>query len=70
MLSNACLVQQDDEEMLVPHPELVEGPQPLEGPQLLEGPQPMEGFLLFISMLMWIEISVAGNYYDFVIDVM
>lgn len=40
-----CVVQQDDEEMLVPHPELVEGPQPLEGPQLLEGPQPMEGFV-------------------------
>lgn len=30
--------QQEDEEMLVPHADLVEGPQPL-----VEGPQPMEG---------------------------
>ncbi|XP_012835827.1 PREDICTED: ubiquitin carboxyl-terminal hydrolase 12-like [Erythranthe guttata] len=35
---------QEDDEMLVPHSDLVEGPQPLvEGPQpLVEGPQPME----------------------------
>ncbi|KAL8036479.1 hypothetical protein ABFS82_12G158700 [Erythranthe guttata] len=34
----------EDDEMLVPHSDLVEGPQPLvEGPQpLVEGPQPME----------------------------
>lgn len=34
----AQLQQQEDEEMLVPHSDLVEGPQPL-----VHGPQPMEG---------------------------
>lgn len=34
----SVLQQQEDEEMLVPHSDLVEGPQPL-----VEGPQPMEG---------------------------
>ncbi|KAL6997868.1 CSN-associated deubiquitinating enzyme Ubp12, partial [Sarracenia purpurea var. burkii] len=29
-------LDQEDEEMLVPHPDLVEGPQPLHGPQPME----------------------------------
>ncbi|KAL0337100.1 UNVERIFIED_CONTAM: Ubiquitin carboxyl-terminal hydrolase 12 [Sesamum calycinum] len=33
----SCDTQQEDEEMLVPHSDIVEGPQPL-----VEGPQPME----------------------------
>ncbi|XP_022851790.1 ubiquitin carboxyl-terminal hydrolase 12-like [Olea europaea var. sylvestris] len=44
MLTPRPLDRQEDEEMLVPHADFVEGPQPLvEGPQpLVEGPQPME----------------------------
>ncbi|KAL2456767.1 Ubiquitin carboxyl-terminal hydrolase 12 [Forsythia ovata] len=44
MLTPQPLDRQEDEEMLVPHSDFVEGPQPLvEGPQpLVEGPQPME----------------------------
>ncbi|KAL1821181.1 ubiquitin C-terminal hydrolase 12 [Daucus carota subsp. sativus] len=41
MLTQQPLDQEDDE-MLVPHQELVEGPQPVEGPLLVEGPQPMD----------------------------
>lgn len=40
------LQQQEDEEMLVPHSDLVEGPQPL-----VEGPQPMEGLVLSYVVL-------------------